>query len=221
MNGEKIPVWIADYVLSSYGTGAIMAVPAHDERDYEFAKKFNSSITQVIGGGDISQAAYTETQTGELVNSGDFTGLSVSDAQKAITDQLEKKNIGSRAVRYKLRDWVFSRQRYWGEPIPMIHCEQCEVNGTAKDGWVKVPESELPLVLPSVEKYEPTDDGQSPLSVITDQVKTAVGIVVGRPHAKQTPCQTGLVQIGIFCAISIRTTTKSLPIKRQWNTGCR
>ncbi|MDI6617981.1 MAG: leucine--tRNA ligase [Clostridiales bacterium] len=161
---KEIPIWISDYVLMTYGTGAIMAVPAHDERDFEFAKKFGLPIIEVVKGGNISDAAYTDTESGVLVNSGFLNGLEVNDAKKKMISYLEKNGIGKRKVNYKLRDWVFSRQRYWGEPIPLIHCEKC--------GWVPVPEEELPVTLPEVKNYMPTDNGESPLSTIRDWVET-------------------------------------------------
>ncbi|GHV14613.1 leucine--tRNA ligase [Clostridia bacterium] len=162
VNGKEIPVYVSDYVLISYGTGAIMAVPAHDTRDYEFAKKFNLPIIEVVAGGNISAEAFTDVETGKMTNSGFLDGLEVSDAKKAITKYLEEKGIGAGKTNYKLRDWVFSRQRYWGEPIPIVDCPDC--------GYVALPESELPLLLPDVESYEPTDNGESPLSKITEWV---------------------------------------------------
>lgn len=161
---KEIPIFISDYVLMSYGTGAIMAVPGHDERDWEFAKKFQLPIIEVVSGGDIEEGAYTENEGGLLVNSDFLNGLSVKEAKEKISQWLEAEGLGKRKVNYKLRDWVFSRQRYWGEPIPMIYCEEC--------GWVPVPESELPLLLPEVESYEPTDNGESPLAKITDWIET-------------------------------------------------
>ena len=148
----------------TYGTGSIMAVPAHDERDWDFAKKFNLPIVEVVGGGDVQEAAYTDTYTGKLVNSDFLNGLEVADAKKAIIAWLEEKGIGTKKVNYKLRDWVFSRQRYWGEPIPLVTCDQC--------GLVPIDEKELPLMLPEVESYEPTDNGESPLAKMTDWVNT-------------------------------------------------
>ena len=167
VNGKEIPIFISDYVLSTYGTGAIMAVPAHDDRDWEFAKKFGCEIIEVVSGGeDVQKAAFTaKDETGILVNSDFLNGLTVKDAIPAVTKWLEEKGIGSAKVNYKLRDWVFSRQRYWGEPIPMVYCEKC--------GWQPLPEDQLPLLLPDVESYEPTDDGESPLSKMTDWVNTA------------------------------------------------
>ncbi|SKA94684.1 leucyl-tRNA synthetase [Caloramator quimbayensis] len=164
VNGNNIPVWISDYVLMTYGTGAIMAVPAHDERDFEFAKKFSLPIIEVVKGGNVEEAAYTDTETGILVNSGFLNGLEVKDAKGKIINWLEEKKIGKRKVNYKLRDWVFSRQRYWGEPIPLVYCEKC--------GWVPIPEEELPLTLPEVENYVPTETGESPLANIRDWVET-------------------------------------------------
>jgi leucyl-tRNA synthetase len=166
VNGEKIPVWIADYVLSTYGTGAIMAVPAHDERDFEFATKFNIPIVQVVKPSDGSSVdlSVAFTDEGIAVNSGDLDNLPTADAKKKITKQLEEKGLGKGAVSYRLRDWIFSRQRYWGEPIPIIHCEKC--------GIVPVPEKDLPVMLPDVEKYEPSGTGESPLATIEDWLNT-------------------------------------------------
>ena len=165
VNNTEIPIFISDYVLISYGTGAIMAVPAHDTRDWDFAKKFNLPIIEVVAGGeDVQAAAYTECATGTLVNSDFLNGLSVEDAKKKIQEWLTEKGLGSVKTNYKLRDWVFSRQRYWGEPIPMVYCEKC--------GYVPLPESELPLMLPNVDSYEPTDNGESPLAKMTDWVNT-------------------------------------------------
>ena len=164
VTGNAIPVWISDYVLTTYGTGAIMAVPAHDERDWDFAKKFGLPIIEVVAGSPdgVENAAYTDVEEGTLVNSGFLNGLSVAEAKKAIIDFLEEKGLGVKKVNYKLRDWVFARQRYWGEPIPIVHCPHC--------GMVPLDEKDLPLRLPDVEHYEPTDDGESPLSRITDWV---------------------------------------------------
>lgn len=172
--GKEIPIWISDYVLITYGTGAIMAVPGHDERDWEFAKKFNMPIIEVIQGGNIEESAYTDTETGILVNSDFLNGMDVKEAKKTISNYFEEKNLGTKKINYKLRDWVFSRQRYWGEPIPLIHCEKC--------GWVPVPEEELPIMLPEVENYEPTDTGESPLANITDWVDTICPKCGGHGH---------------------------------------
>ncbi|MGM9665598.1 MAG: leucine--tRNA ligase, partial [Eubacteriales bacterium] len=158
VNNKEIPIFISDYVLATYGTGAIMAVPAHDERDWEFAKVFNLPIIEVVSGGNVEEAAFTDVATGKLCNSGFLDGLEVADAKKAIIKWLEDNKKGHSKVNYKLRDWVFSRQRYWGEPVPMIWCEKC--------GWVPVPEEDLPVNLPDVEHYEPTDTGESPLAKI-------------------------------------------------------
>ena len=175
VNGKEVPIFIADYVLISYGTGAIMAVPAHDTRDWEFAKKFGLPIIEVVAGGeDVQKAPYTECATGKLVNSGFLDGMSVEEAKKAIQEWLTERNLGERKTNYKLRDWVFSRQRYWGEPIPIVHCDKC--------GYVPVPESELPLVLPNVDSYEPTDNGESPLAKMTDWVNTTCPHCGGPAH---------------------------------------
>ena len=165
VNGKEIPIFVSDYVLVSYGTGAIMAVPAHDTRDWEFAKKFNLPIIEVVKGGkDVQEEAFTDCATGIMVNSDFLTGLSVEEAKKKMISWLEENGVGRAKVNYKLRDWVFSRQRYWGEPIPIVHCDKC--------GYVPIPESELPLKLPMVDSYEPTDTGESPLSKMTDWVET-------------------------------------------------
>ena len=164
VNGKEIPIYISDYVLTSYGTGAIMAVPGHDTRDWEFAKKFGLPIVEVVKGGDVEKEAYTDCASGIMVNSGILDGLTVDDAKEKIKEYLEEKGIGRSKVNFKLRDWVFSRQRYWGEPIPIVHCDKC--------GYVALPESELPLRLPDVKSYEPTDNGESPLAHMTDWVNT-------------------------------------------------
>lgn len=177
VNGKEIPIFVADYVMIGYGTGAIMAVPAHDTRDYEFATKFGLEIIEVISGGDITKEAYTDTYEGILVNSGLINDLSVAEAKEKIIAFLEDKNIGSKATNYKMKDWAFNRQRYWGEPIPIIHCEDC--------GMVHVPEEELPLVLPNVEKFEPGEDGQSPLANIPEFVNTTCP-KCGKPAKRET-----------------------------------
>lgn len=165
VTGKEIPIFVSDYVLITYGTGAIMAVPAHDERDFVFAKKFELPIIEVVAGGEnVQEAAYTDVATGKLINSGFLNGLEVAEAKEKMIAYLEEKGIGKRKVNFKLRDWVFSRQRYWGEPIPLIWCDKC--------GWVPVPEDQLPLTLPDVENYEPTDNGESPLAKIDSWVNT-------------------------------------------------
>lgn len=165
VTGRELPVWIADYVLVTYGTGAIMAVPAHDSRDWEFAKKFNLPIVEVVSGGEnVQEEAYTDVYKGNMVNSGFLNGMSVKEAIPAMLEKLEKDGIGRRKVNFKLRDWVFSRQRYWGEPIPLVYCEKC--------GWVAIPESELPLKLPEIETFEPGENGESPLAKATEWINT-------------------------------------------------
>ena len=181
VNGKEIPVWISDYVLMSYGTGAIMAVPAHDTRDWEFAKKFDLPMIQVVegkeGSVDINEAAFTDVATGKMINSDFLDGLDVTEAREKMKDFLEEKGIGNRKVNYKLRDWVFSRQRYWGEPIPIVHCEKC--------GYVPLDESELPLLLPEVDSYMPTDNGESPLAAMTEWVNTTCPCC-GGPAKRET-----------------------------------
>ena len=180
VNDKQIPIFISDYVLSTYGTGAIMAVPAHDTRDWEFAKKFGLPIIEVVKGNtesNLDEAAFTDVATGTLVNSGFLNGLSVTDAKKKMIEWLEANGKGCDKVNYKLRDWVFSRQRYWGEPIPVVHCPHC--------GTVPVPEDQLPVLLPDVENYEPTDSGESPLSTMTDWVNTTCPCC-GGPAKRET-----------------------------------
>ena len=181
VNGKEIPIWVSDYVLMSYGTGAIMAVPAHDERDWEFAKKFNMPIIQVVesseGPVDVNEAAFVDVATGKLVNSGFLNGMEVAEAKKAIIEYLEKENIGTQKTNYKLRDWVFPRQRYWGEPIPIVHCDKC--------GYVPLPEDQLPLELPDVESYMPTDNGESPLAAMRSWVETTCPCC-GGPAERET-----------------------------------
>ena len=179
LTNKEIPIWISDYVLITYGTGAIMAVPAHDTRDYEFAKKFNLPIVQVVDGEnvDLSKEAFTDVATGKLINSDFLNGLEVSEAKKVVIDYLEKNNIGTKKVNYKLRDWVFSRQRYWGEPIPMVYCEDC--------GWVPLDEKDLPLRLPEVEEFTPGENGESPLAKQTDWINTTCPHC-GKPAKRET-----------------------------------
>ena len=181
VNGKEIPIWISDYVLMTYGTGAIMAVPAHDDRDWDFAKKFNLPMIQVVEGTegvvDINEAAFTDVATGKLINSDFLNGLEVTDAKEKMKSFLEEKGIGNRKVNYKLRDWVFSRQRYWGEPIPIVECEKC--------GYVAINESELPLMLPEVDSYMPTDNGESPLAAMTEWVNTTCPCC-GGPAKRET-----------------------------------
>ncbi len=181
VNGAEVPIWVSDYVLMSYGTGAIMAVPAHDERDWEFAKKFNLPIIQVVAKNgeevDVNEAAFTDVGTGVLINSDFINGLEVKDAKEKMIAFLEEKGIGTAKTNYKLRDWVFSRQRYWGEPIPIVFCEKC--------GYVPIDESELPLLLPEVESYMPTDNGESPLAAMTDWVNTTCPCC-GGPAKRET-----------------------------------
>ena len=178
VNGKEIPIFISDYVLVSYGTGAIMAVPAHDDRDWAFAKKFGCEIIEVVRGGDIEKEAFTlKDDTGIMVNSDFLNGMTVKDAIPAMKKWLEEKGIGHEKVNYKLRDWVFSRQRYWGEPIPLVHCDKC--------GWVPLPEDQLPLLLPEVESYEPTDNAESPLAAMTDWVNTTCPCC-GGPAQRET-----------------------------------
>ena len=181
VNGKEIPIWISDYVLMSYGTGAIMAVPAHDERDWEFAKKFNLPLIQVVAKNgeevDIDAAAFTDVATGVLINSDFLNGLEVKDAKAKMIEFLEEKKIGTAKTNFKLRDWVFSRQRYWGEPIPIVECEKC--------GYVPLDESELPLLLPEVDSYMPTDNGESPLAAMTDWVNTTCPCC-GGPAKRET-----------------------------------
>ncbi len=178
VNGKKIPIFVSDYVLATYGTGAIMAVPAHDTRDWEFAKKFGLPIVEVVAGGDVGKEAFTDVATGKLCNSGFLDGLEVAEAKEKITEWLTEKGIGEKKTNYKLRDWVFSRQRYWGEPVPLVYCEHC-------GGWVPVPEDQLPVTLPAVEHYEPTDNGESPLAKMTDWVNTTCP-VCGGPAKRET-----------------------------------
>ena len=177
VNGKEIPIFLSDYVLISYGTGAIMAVPAHDERDWEFAKKFGCPIVEVVKGGNVEEAAFTDCATGVMVNSGFLDGMSVEEAKKAIIAYLEEKGLGTPKTNFKLRDWVFSRQRYWGEPIPMVYCEKC--------GWQPLSEEELPLRLPEITDFEPGEGGESPLARLTDWVNTTCPCC-GGPAKRET-----------------------------------
>ena len=178
VTGEEIPVYMSDYVLVTYGTGAIMAVPAHDSRDWDFAKKFGLPIVEVVSGGeDVQKEAFTDVSSGTMVNSGFLTGKSVKEAIPAMIEYLEKEGLGKKQVNYKLRDWVFSRQRYWGEPIPIVHCEKC--------GYVPVPESELPLVLPDMEEFKPGENGESPLANATEWINTTCPCC-GGPAKRET-----------------------------------
>ncbi len=179
INGKKIPIWLSDYVLADYGTGAIMCVPAHDDRDFEFAKKFDIPIVQVIAkdGKEIENMTQAYTEPGIMINSGEFNGMNSNDAKRDLPQLLASRGIGKVTTNYKLRDWVFSRQRYWGEPIPIVHCEHC--------GAVPVPEEELPLRLPDVESYQPTGTGESPLAAIDEWVNTTCP-VCGRPAKRET-----------------------------------
>lgn len=169
---KEIPIFISDYVLAGYGTGAIMAVPAHDERDWDFAKKFGLPIIEVVAGGNVEEAAFVDVATGVLVNSGFLNGLEVADAKAKMVEYLTERGIGEEKVNFKLRDWVFSRQRYWGEPIPLVNCEKC--------GWVAIPEEQLPVQLPDVESYEPTENGESPLSLMTEWVNCSCPVCGAR-----------------------------------------
>ena len=211
VNDTEIPIFISDYVLVSYGTGAIMAVPAHDTRDWEFAKKFDLPVIEVVQGGDVEKEAFTDCASGVMVNSGFLTGMTVDEAKGKITEWLSENGKGRSKVNFKLRDWVFSRQRYWGEPIPIVYCEKC--------GYVPLPEDQLPLKLPMVDSYEPTETGESPLAKMTDWVNTRTA--AERLCAKRTPCLSGRGPPGISCAIAIRIMMKRLPPRKRLNTGRR
>ena len=187
VSGKNVDVYISDYVMMGYGTGAIMAVPAHDQRDYDFAKKYNIPIIEVIEGGDISKEAYTGD--GKMVNSDFLNGYTnKKDSIKRMLEYLKEHNLGREKTNYRLQDWIFSRQRFWGEPIPMIYCEKC--------GWQPMDEKDLPLLLPDVAEYEPTDTGESPLAKITDWVNTTCPNVVVLQNVRQIQCLTGLVLVG-------------------------
>lgn len=182
VTNKEIPIFVSDYVLVTYGTGAIMAVPAHDERDYDFAKTFDLPIVEVVAGGDITKEAYTDVASGVMINSGFLNGLEVSEAKEKTAEYLIEQGLGEKKVNYKLRDWVFARQRYWGEPVPLIWCDHC--------GWQPIAESDLPLTLPEVTSYEPTDNGESPLAAITDWVKTTCP-KCGKPAKRETDTMPG------------------------------
>ena len=213
VNGKEIPIFVSDYVLMTYGTGAIMAVPGHDTRDWEFAKKFGLPIVEVVKGGDVEKEAFTDCETGIMVNSGMLDGLTVEEAKKKIIAWLEKEGKGQPKVNYKLRDWVFSRQRYWGEPIPIVYCEKC--------GYVPLPESELPLTLPEVESYEPTENGESPLAKMDAGSTPPVPAAAAPPNGRPTPCPSGQAPPGTLCATATPPATLLWLLKRPWTTGCR
>ena len=206
VNGKEIPIWVSDYVLMGYGTGAIMAVPGHDTRDWEFARKFGLPIIEVVAGGNVEQEAYTDIQDGVLVNSGMLDGLRVAEAKKKIIAWLEEQGIGERKVNFKLRDWVFSRQRYWGEPIPLVKCDEC--------GWVPVPYEQLPVTLPDVESYMPTDTGESPLSTMSDWVNTTCP-KCGRPAKRETDTMPQWAGSSWYYLRYVRTTTMNWLPKRR------
>lgn len=212
VNGKEIPIFISDYVLMTYGTGAIMAVPAHDTRDYEFAKVFGLPIIEVVKGGDIEKEAFTDCATGIMTNSGFLDGLTVEEAKVKIKEWLEENGKGHSKVNYKLRDWVFSRQRYWGEPIPVVHCEKC--------GWVAVPEDQLPLTLPDVGSYMPTDNGESPLSTLESFINTTCPHC-GGPAKRETdtmPQWAGSSWYYLrYCDPKIKNV---LLLRRLLTTGC-
>ena len=200
VNGKEIPVWISDYVLMSYGTGAIMAVPAHDERDWEFAKKFNLPMIQVVAKNgeevDINEAAFTDVATGVLINSDFLNGLEVKDAKAKMIEFLEEKGIGTAKTNYKLRDWVFSRQRYWGEPIPIVHCDKC--------GYVPIDESELPLMLPEVDSYMPTDKNNMTRQYIDDYLQENQIIIKDSIDISDMDLLIDFARIGVGVACVIK-----------------
>ena len=197
VTGLEIPVFISDYVLASYGTGAIMAVPGHDTRDWEFARKFGLPIIEVVAGGNIEKEAFTDCETGVMVNSGFLNGLTVEEAKAKVIEWLTGKGLGKEKVNYKLRDWVFSRQRYWGEPIPVVCCDKC--------GYVALPESELPLLLPEVEKYETTDTERAP-AAMTDWISTTCPKCGGKATRETDTMPQWAVPAGISCVTPIRAT---------------
>ena len=212
VNGKEIPIFISDYVLASYGTGAIMAVPAHDTRDWAFAKKFGLPIVEVVQGGNVQEEAFTlKDDTGIMVNSGFLDGLTVKQAIPTITKWLTEQGIGHEQVNYKLRDWVFSRQRYWGEPIPMVWCDQC--------GWVPRPEEQLPLLLPDVKSYEPTDNGESPLAHMTDWVETTCPHCGGPARRETDTMPQWAGSSWYFLRYMTPTTRRLWPPGRRWITG--
>ncbi len=213
VNGKEIPIFISDYVLATYGTGAIMAVPAHDTRDWEFAKKFGLPIVEVIAGGNVEEAAFTDVETGILVNSDFLNGLSVAEAKTTITNWLVEHKLGEAKKNFKLRDWVFSRQRYWGDPIPIIICPNC--------GFVPMDEKDLPLLLPDVESYELTDDGESPLASIPEFVNTTCPCCGGPARRETDTMPRGRAPTGTTCAIPTPTTTRPWPPGRRWSAGPR
>lgn len=193
VNGKEVPIFIGDFVLGSYGTGAVMAVPSHDQRDFEYATVHNIPMIQVIDGRETTSSAFEKQdylgKDCKLINSEEFTGLTVEEAKEKITNKLENMGIARRVNNYKMRDWIFSRQRFWGEPIPMINCPKC--------GWVPMKEEDLPLLLPDVAEYEPTDTGESPLAKITDWVNTTCPVCGSPAKEKQTQCHNGLEVLGI------------------------
>ena len=212
VNGKEIPIFISDYVLVTYGTGAIMAVPAHDDRDWAFAKKFGCEIIEVVKGGDVEKGAFTlKDDTGILVNSDFLNGLTVKEAIPTMIKWLEEKGIGEEKVNYKLRDWVFSRQRYWGEPIPLVNCPKC--------GWVPLPESELPLVLPNVESYEPTDTGESPLSKMTDWVNCKCPKCGGDAQRETDTMPQWAGSSWYYLRYMDPHNDRRLPPRKRWSTG--
>ena len=216
VNETEIPIFISDYVLSTYGTGAIMAVPAHDTRDWEFAKKFGLPIIEVVKGNtpsNLDEAAFTDVATGTLVNSGFLNGLSVVDAKKKMITWLEENGKGRDKVNYKLRDWVFSRQRYWGEPIPMVHCDKC--------GWQPLPESSLPLTLPDITDFEPGRTASPRWHATRTGSRPPAPAAAAPLPVRPTPCPSGQVLPGTSCAIWTPTARTLWPPRKHWNTGLR